>query len=54
MAAALADADASAALHFADEPRLAQALEACRVARGDRLTVADVRAARAIAAAYSA
>ena len=53
MKAALADADTSAALRFADEPRLAQALEACRIASGDRLTVADVGAARAIAAAYS-
>ena len=53
MKAALADTDTSAELRLADEPRLAQALEACRIASGDRLTVADVRAARAIAAAYS-
>ena len=54
MNAALADADTSAPLHFADEPRLAQALEACRVARGEALTAGDVRAARGVAAAYSA
>lgn len=54
MDAALANADTSVPLRFADEPRLAQALEACRVARGDALTVADVHAARAIAAVYSA
>lgn len=54
MDAALAGADTSAPLRFDDEPHLAQALEACRIARGERLTVADVCAARAVAATYSA
>jgi hypothetical protein len=54
MDAALATADAATTLRFDDEPRLIEALEACRVARGAPLIVGDICAARAIAAVYSA
>lgn len=53
MAAALAEPDPAVAIHFADQPRLTEALEACRAARGEPLHVGDLSAARTIAAAYS-
>ena len=50
---ALANTDSGAPLRIDHEPRLAQALEACRIARDDALTVGDVADAQAITAAYS-
>jgi hypothetical protein len=52
--AALAASDSAAPLGLGDEPRLEEALQACRTARGEPLSIGDASAARAIVADYSA
>ncbi|HWG06985.1 MAG TPA: P-loop NTPase fold protein [Beijerinckiaceae bacterium] len=50
---ALAKADPAAPLRIDGEPRLIEALDLCRAARGEALTAADIAAARPVVAVYS-